>query len=199
MAIFGENITNVMNNLFGELGIIVILAFAVAFWFRHLANKAIARGKCLKVAIKSTQDFYDNAETLLNDSVLPDYIKGHVYDMVLAVTDEDANRIALNAIVDSFDLPEEEIKNPGRLSKSLNELSMHRPELVDMFYDTMSAGLVSILFSQDKNTQRVSTTYAGNNNHKLVRALASKIEKKLSSFNIGNGEGNKEYFVPAHR
>ncbi len=183
-----ENANEIINALFGDVGLI-LLGIGAVLLARHIAKTSIARSVCLRASCKMTEDFYNKAEKLLNDPVVPDDIKSYVLDLTEAVTDPEYSKIAIDVIIESVSRTNGTDKKLGKdsdLEKALDELRGYRSELVDTFYDSIRLAFGSILLSSNKNDPRVTITYA---NHNVILSLLGIIDKKFQEFASKNQNG----------
>lgn len=185
----GNGFMEMVDALFGDLGSLILVA-VICFCLHHFTKKSRLKARCLKIASLATEDFYQKAEKLLEDTATPDILKRHIYELTIAVTDERAAEIALEVIISSLmNSHEKKLKPDSALIRELDQVRKHRPDIVDTFNDAVRASFASILFSHNSKASvlkwlisRSTSRFPSNRTTRKFRVVESSSSPSSTNF-----------------
>lgn len=167
--------------------LIMILANA-AFFLSQLRWRAEIRLEHLDTAIAATNDFFNRAELLVKDPATPVSLKTMIFDIGLAVSDEEAGRKAMSLILKSLG----DINHRGRVPHPRREILNHldnlrttRGDLYDAFNEALRAGFTAILLAhgQDLKRSKMALSYnaTGSDRSRLL-GLAESVDSLIAGW-----------------
>ncbi len=154
--------------------LVLFIGFVAAAY--ALIGRLTLRAEVLGVARSATEDLYAKADELLRDPTLPDDLKGVLYDVLLAVTNDELGKAAFKAISEPNLQPSREFG----LKEALDALRQNNPTLADQFFDALRAGMASIVCSHAFSSRQITVTLARNVSERkhLVRTT-EQVERRL--------------------
>lgn len=140
-----------MTNLELILAVLIGASCGAAAGYLQSAIRASRlRTQCLRSAKFACEQFYDGAEKLLDNPAIPTSLKEMIFDLNLAVTDDEIGRKAAELFYEGVcearrkgwsEPPDDEVM------QELASLRQRHGELYDLFNDTLRWGFTGILMA----------------------------------------------------
>jgi hypothetical protein len=163
------------------IGTLALVAIGIGLY--QVLWRTRIRVQHLRIAIRASNDFYDRAEILLKDPATPEVLKLMIFDIGLAVSNEEDGRKAslliMKTIADFHHRKRVAPRPRKELLDQLDQLRSSRGDLYDAFNEALSAAYAAILASYifDFNLSKFGLSYDASSNR---LSLAETLDHAIS-------------------